>query len=383
MVERVFGSRVTVEDLDAGLTEVGDAAELTINFRATTSLEHSVLAYLLALTRARSKDGLSTLFELPKKVSTVDFMRSWLWPDAVKVCSNRPFKEMLGPETEAEWERISRKESRYSQYVNVPYSEQIDTENVDGRSLTVPTNYFALTPVKLELGDKEAATIAKNQWLDDLIQGVLAAWLGPHAERIATDVVYEAVLNSASHPKAKVAYSSGQLDIRHTPSGPKHGALHLAIWDDGATFANTLIDALATYGTIRVPTALNEDKIFEVRRIRDSGAETFLMKGLEESEVADADKAMVAAFMKGVTSRPVEASKDGESMPRIEGGRGLYVLRTSVIDNLRGQIRYLVGDTRMKMVAGRNAKTYYVSISRGHQVPRLSGNLLILDIPLR
>lgn len=357
---------------------------LLVDLTNCTKIDHNVLLYLFALYAGRADLGQNTKITLPGSRSAQDFMRSWLFPEQFEKLAERPFLSLLHGDSAERWPSIAREESEYSSYVPLPYDYDSDDDGIEsvgavsGKTLVASTSYFAITAVDLLKGEKVAASIIKNQWLSDAVLGLLEGWLGQYADSIGSSVMYEAVLNAASHPNAVHSFTTGQLRPSRSPKTA--GKLQLSIWDDGHPFAETLSKAHDEFGTV-MAADVEEDKIFEVLRRREGVSEKFVLEGAAGVTPSHLDHLMVAAFIKGITSHPVE---NINGVPRkTERGKGLYLLRKVVIDDFNGKIHYATRETRMTMVRGRTKDSYHVAIRRDTCLPSLAGNLLSLEMPLR
>ncbi len=386
---------VDIARLDSAWNEVIETraqvqAEVLLDLSRATYVDQEVLLYLVALIDQRKRQRQPTSLALPSQDATVDFLRAWQLPEAIRAVTNRAFESFLDEHDRKIFSALQRVPSRYLQVVNVPGG---------GRETLLPASFFAITPVRLGDSAQAAASLVRDAWLDEHVKGVLENHLGTYADRIGPNVLHEAVLNAASHPGAEFAYTSSQLDSHASPDGTKtRRELVLVIWDDGDSFVQTLLRAWRELGTVRSAAygtvvdnfalSISDRRTGELRHLRLSSG--------DELSAASPEELMLSAFFLGVTCQPQESRTEDEAeesysripedwLPtpvRTATGLGLHIMRKTVIDLFGGSIYYASGPFRMRVAAG-DAESYQARLTRLRDTdPQLKGNLLVARLNL-
>jgi hypothetical protein len=283
-----------------------------------------------------------------------------------------------------------------------------------GEEEYLPQSFFALTPLELTWSADDAAWQVSVKWLDAHVRRMLNLYLGTEAadgdslaredprsaaeaenraEVLATDVMYEAVLNAASHAQAGVGFTSSQVR-RHT-SGKLKGQpkeLEIVIWDDGKPIVRTLSETLTAGDTIKGRSYPEKGVSINLVIEEDGGLRTVRTI---KSDSPDVDAThyglMVSAFLLGVTSDPSGKRLSTSARPTsprsssaLGPGGGLYNVRNAVIDEFGGTISYVSGRDRLSLSGTESSGRYEARVERKPpEHPDFPGNLLILSIPLR
>lgn len=358
---------------------------LTLDMSRITYIQHDCLLYLGALIGFRHAHGTETLLELPDSPRTVDYLRSWAFPEFIEQITARPFEETLAPSSRARFEQLKSDLPRYVRVISTPGG---------GVEQLLPRAHFALTAVTLRESAFKAASLAQERWLERHLLSVLDSYLGGEGRRVATHVIMEAVLNAASHPKAGIAFTSSQF-IGSESDSAALSRLEIGIWDDGDPFGLTLQRAIKSFGSIRSPAYGTVEERFTVRLIRASGQEDSLVIHSRDPNVsAEFPLLTICAFLIGVTSLPGLTSSTSDEaataaadlLPhaaRGHGGLGLYLIRRTVIDLFGGRLRYMSASYRLTISAGREPGLYDVLMQyRPDSAWPLQGNLLLIEIPI-
>ena len=369
----------------------GQPSSVLLDLSGASYLDQEVLPYLLGLLRHRIEQRQRTLLRLPKSQRLIDFLRAWHLPAAVEAVCNVEFESVLDPSSRSVFAIQKQRPPKYVVFA---------TPGTGGLEELLPVTFFAMTPIVLS-DATQAASVVRDKWLDIHLLSVLDLHLGGTANRLATNVLYEGILNAAMHPKARTAWTSAQILAKpkptSTPIGRGERELVLTIWDDGNSFAKTLAEARKGYGTIVSGARGLDDDEFEVvvsdRRTGRTSVQhldkTFAVDGLKRESLLT-----VAAFMLGVTSTPTRsAATMAKDDPRRQflpeasvaySGLGLHIIRKTVVDLFAGNISYVSGSVRLSIESRESEQGRYVANVSRRRVsdPIVAGNLLVIRLRL-
>lgn len=380
---------------------VSTDGDLTIDLTNVNFIEHETLLLILALVCDWKTRDKNVYLDLPMSTRVLNYLRAWQFPTAIENALNLRFPEVLTPDSRIRYEQLKKLPSDYEQVVVSPDG---------GRASLVHISFFELQALQIsravfDLEDvvRRAATTSKDQWLNAHVLGILDNYLAQknYGDRIATNVVYEAVRNAALHPKATLAYASSQIrreDLGKGPDGKQRWGepiwIEVSIWDDGESILETLKLALGEDQPITSSSYGWADESFVVE-VNDEGGPSRSTLQTVGPLRNDSDSAIMAsAFMLGVSSQPHRPPDetyagshpdDTDIKTRVRGlpGAGLYVLRTTVIDDFKGSIQYLTGRHRLSISGTDTESQYLFSVSSGGPEDlTIKGNLLIVRIPL-
>lgn len=377
---------------NAAVHGTGQPHEVLLDLGTVGYLDQESLLYLVGLLAYRQANGLKTLLRLPTSDATIDYLRAWNFPKAVRLATHAEFLDFLEPDSRKLYQATENQPSRYVEVV---------ATDRGGRETLLPVSFFAATPVALE-DPQEAATVVRDEWLNGHVVGVLERHLGHYADRIATCVLHEAVLNAATHPKASVALTSSQLLARPRPTAqpalPGEKELVISIWDNGLSIDHTLAAALKVHGTIASPAYGLVSEKFHVsvtdRRSRPQrpSPPITLTSTTDTSALGRRSLLLASAFFLGITSTPsvvlpnasAAAPEEVPEAARRYTGLGLHAIRRTVCDLFSGSLLYASGNTRLTLVAGDARGEYIVNITRRNRSDAfVGGNLLVARMRLR
>jgi anti-sigma regulatory factor (Ser/Thr protein kinase) len=362
---------------------------VTLDLSTVTYLHHDAILYLAGIVRFRVNKRWDTKFVLPASEEVLHYLVAWKFPELMTAVTGLEFETMISGRDRKRLKLIIGGSGKLTRTIWTPFG---------GDQELLGVKYFAATPVARLDNPYAAASIAQKRYLEQHMLGVLDRYLGTgKGQRVGTRVVQEAVLNAASHPKAKLAYTSSQF-IQPSPLAQGVPArLEICIWDDGVPIGDTLLNARRENLPITTLAHGALDEAFTVRLVRANGRAELKVVGPKDVAVLNGFAWLtVAAFLAGVTSKadrskePVRDQSDlytaDDPLPvglRGQGGLGFYVIRRNVVDLFRGKIRYMCGNYRMSMTAGSKAGEYDVLLQyRPQRSWPLQGNLLILEIPI-
>ncbi|CAN5202754.1 hypothetical protein BH11ACT5_BH11ACT5_07800 [soil metagenome] len=380
---------------------VSEDDELTIDLTNVKFIEHETMVLIFALVCDWKTRKKAVYLDLPTSTRVLNYLRAWQFPAAIENALNLRFAEVLTEDSQIRYEQLKKLPNDYEQVVVSPDG---------GRASLVHISFFELQALQIsravfDLEDvvRRAATLAKDKWLDAHVLGILDNYLAQknYGDRVATNVVYEAVRNSALHPKATLAYASSQIrreDLGKGADGKQRWGdpiwIEVSIWDDGESILDTLKLALGDNQPITSSSYGLDDETFVVEVHDEGGPSRSFLRTVGDLH-SDSDIAIMAsAFMLGVSSQPHRSPDEtySESHPsgtdlktRVRGlpGAGLYVLRTTVIDDFKGSIQYLTGRHRLSISGTPEVGKYLFSVSSGGPDDMtVKGNLLIVRIPL-
>jgi hypothetical protein len=382
---------VSIRDLDAlwRADHVG-ADAIQFDLSRATYIAHDALIYLVGVIQYRAARGQLTKLVLPKDDRVLDFLRAWQFPEAVQEVTNLRFEDVIDESSRAKWPTLPAV-SRYERVIDKPDG---------GRETLLAKQFFALTALRVprtEVAEHvrgaawRTAALERDRWLQQQVVSVLGLYLRSRGDEVATNVIYEAVLNAARHPAATLGYVSSQLVRKRTKAEfGEPEAFEIAIWDNGRSYADTLDERIKSGGSIYGDAYGKEPESFDVAIMRGGAVEPYSLKLTHQDSgpPATRDALTVAAFMLGVTSRPDRANElpfDSESSDVLaEPGTGLYYVRKTVLDKFDGSIRYLSGDLRLSLSQGDGPGRYHALVHRSVEAfAPVAGNLLIARIPVQ
>jgi hypothetical protein len=372
-------THIDIQSFDHALDSVAPlpddkSSELVLDLRRVTYLDHECLLYLVGLISHRIRRKRRTVIWLPRSPTLLDFVRAWQLPAALETIMNSSFAILLNEQDKELYEKALRQPPRYLRVVE---------SRSAGREGLLPVSYFAVTPIFIADG-LQAATIAKSHWLDSHVVEVLDRHLKGYGDRVASNVIHEAVLNACTHPRATIGFTSAQLLAKPRPSRTpiRRGERELlvSIWDDGASFSDTLSAGLRSHGTIFSPAYGTVNEVFDVSLGQAAGRQLITSNAPLSDLTA---KLAFAAFLLGVSSDPAGFPQDPDEQSPVGGlsrfsGRGLYTIRKTVIDQFNGEILYATGLLRVG-ISRSTAPTADYSIQMrtfAEGGPHLNGNLL-------
>lgn len=369
----------------------GQPPSALLDFSNASYLDQEVLPYLVGLLRHRVEQRQRTQLKLPGSQRLIDFLRAWHLPEAIETACNVEFESLLDPASRSEFAIQKRRPPKYV---------VLATPGTGGLEELLPLSFFSLTPILLS-DSTQAASLVRDRWLDAHLLSVLDLHLGGRANRLATNVLYEGILNAAMHPKACTAWTSAQILAKPRPTSTpiRRGEreLVLTIWDDGNSFAETLSEAKKDFGTIVSGARGLDDDDFDVvvsdrrtgRSSRHHLDKEFAIDGLRRESLLT-----VAAFILGVTATPTRAGVEMDADDPRRGllppaslthsGLGLHIIRKTVIDLFAGSIAYVSGSVRLSISSNNSMQGRYVANVTRRRVsdPILAGNLLVIRLRL-
>jgi hypothetical protein len=385
--------RVSADSLDecwARNREIEFEPHVVLDLSRSTYLTHDTLFLLGALGRARAWKGQSTRLRLNQNKRLFDFLRSWRFFEYYANVCDQTLEESL---TQDSWTYLDNQTEppRYVQMMQGPGG---------GYESLLLREQFEITPIDLELNPLRAASSLRDRWLEVHLVGILEKLLKRDerkidGRRVATHIILEMVLNAASHAGAAMAYLSSQID---PPTKDRvERSLHISVWDDGLSMADTLARALRDVGSIQSPAYGAIDEVFEVSVMGRRARESKVVLSSSQTKLPSHPALLnVVAFMLGVSARPDEkrpswVHKTLIGDPSIllndevidHGGLGLYLVRTTAVDLFGGSITYKTGSYRYRIEAGTSKRTYRVSahLTEDQACP-VKGNLLEVSLPL-
>jgi len=371
-----------------GSAQSRDPAAVCLDLSAAHYVEHACLLMLTAIVARRHERGLETRLKLPRKKSTLDFLRTWKLLEALAVVTDLDNDDLLA---EGEVEFLAQQSEESPRYVRVTDA------GPTGREELLPVGFFWLTPVVIT-DPAVAAHTMRERWLNDHVLSVLDRYLDGDASRIATNVVYEAVLNAGQHPRATIAFTCSQINERPRPSAlpVKTGERELvvSIWDDGQSYAETLTEALDEHGTYASPAWGMGEDTFRVssKDLRTGKAWNGEIRSSGPLPPVESESLLtLAAFMLGITRDPFKASD--ETIYTLEGlsqflpsesvgfsGLGLHIIRKTAVDLFRGSLTYMSGRLRLEIANDDSSAGAYrvAALRRRDTEADVKGNLLVV-----
>lgn len=374
-----------VVQVDESWAAARTSGSLHLDLTQCTYLSHSALLYIVAMARRRHLTGLQTRLALPRSWRVIDYLRAWRFPDAMELVCDAPFADLVDNDSR----------SRLAGMAPVSRYESVIVTPEGGRESLLPVSFFAITPIRISspvtpelfrTSPERAATAERDKWLNIHIRSVLDRYLNDFGDTVGTRIVYEAVLNAASHPGAELGFASAQI-LKHRTGQSKGlpSALEVAIWDDGRTFVQTLGGQIERQLPITSEAYGKRDERFRVALSGPRGVLEPLELDSRKKEIPTSPPAlMISAFMLGVTSRPDRPPTIDEYGKLSEDpGLGLYYVRRAAIDKFGGAIDYFAGQFHATIRASRERWHYEASVDYSPETRAdIAGNLLIVRIPL-
>ena len=379
-----------IHDLDFKFSRL--PGQLRLSLGAFRYVDHETLLYLLAVAYGSQNFELSLPTHVPSPSSSpvptaVDFFRSWQLPEAFGLIG-KDWESVLDARSLADYQRWKPIPPRYTDF---------RVTNA-GREGLLPLSYFAITPVAISGSAAHTATIESAKHLSDHFQSVLASYIGPLADQMATVVLREAIQNAAAHPGATRVFTSSQL-VKPKPEIGRPGEYVVSVWDNGRSIVDTLQAGLTdprlvyspAYG--QVPRRFLYQVFEETARDGNSRLlrvrEDELDSGTEATSL-DEDTLLLASFFPGVTSDPSPravppAPRPEEWMPptfQRFSGLGLHYVLTTTVRIFGGSVSYYTGNRRLRIWADPATDRYCARLDllAGHR-PSVAGNLLVMRAP--
>lgn len=357
-----------------------------VDLSRSSYVSHASLLYLVAFARRRHVRDQPTRFKLPTSERAIDYLRAWKFPEAIELACETRFVDLIDAKSRARLAAMPER-SRYEIVVVTPEG---------GRETMLPVHYFALTPIRisdpytpdaLKTSPERAATTERDRWLAVHLRALLDHYLGGFGDTVATRIVYEAVLNAASHSGARMGLASAQI-LKHRDGDDKGKpiALEIAIWDDGDTFIQTLQAQLDDEKPITSIAYGRFDEHFTINLTTPDGPMPKIELDSRTTENETSPPALlISAFMLGITSSP-DRPPTVDDFGRIrhkDPGLGLYYVRRAAIDKFGGEIEYYAAQFHASIAAGEEKWHYEANVdySPTGRAP-IAGNLLIVRFPL-
>jgi hypothetical protein len=184
------------------------------------------------------------------------------------------------------------------------------------------------------------------------------------------------------------------------PVGPNDTELVISIWDDGQSFADTLLSAYERHGTVASPAFGLVEDVFEFDVIDRQDGSNNMSVVIESSSPIDQNagyaETMLSAFFLGTSSTPSRIPVSTEQYAGVSDawipaagraypGLGLHIIRKTVVDQFGGSLFYASGRYRLTIqpsdTGGGNRYVASMSCLRETDA-QLAGNLLIIRIAL-
>jgi hypothetical protein len=386
------GGVVDVERLDKAwrdATSDDGAIPVAVVLKDSAYLDNETLVWFLAMVRS-AQAGLVRSFhiDLPEIDSTrMNFLRGWRFIEALREITNGKLSTVLTERSTSIVDHLDEYAPRYIKVIADPYG---------ARETLVSESFFALVPLRIEDSDYMIAHRERSRWLEKHIVAVLDNQLKPRSTYqtspgayFATDVVYEAALNIGRHPNAKVAYTTSQVQRQTSIFTGIRSELVLCFWDDGASYAQSLGEALQS-GGIRSGSfgSVSEEFSCEYTDLVEKTTRRDFFEANEWNEDPTPEGLMVAAFLLGITAEPDGPASNAPTLVRERPeitqfrGAGLHLLRSMAIRELGGTVTYKSGEYRLE-ISGSSARPrrYKVRVVR-ERGPYLAGNLLTIRVPV-
>ena len=246
------------------------------------------MVYLTARLAHRTSPNKTTLLRLPTSRRVREHIRNWHFPQALTGATGMTFRRLVDP----------RDHSYFGEREGDPASI------IGSRSGRLPPHYFPIRTFFALSGDFGYDLLIEetSRWQSRYVLAVLNQHLRNHGRRVATHVIYEAIVNAIRHPKARILQTGSSFQA----SGSS-GHLTLVIWDDGESIIETLRAGALRQGSLMPHNDSKLHREFILRPVLQNGVEGEKQTVRSDSvTTADTDdhKMLLAAFFPGVTSRP-------------------------------------------------------------------------------
>jgi hypothetical protein len=383
--------------------ETWESCNVNFDLSECRFIEVPTLVYLIATLTARSRRGLHSSMTLPRSKDVRDFLREWLFPDAVRDAVGLPFSKVVVEQDVKDYFGENRGPA------NPKYGSLSEHHWFEGQVHRVLSgNSFGLVTYFLQrlASDALLAMDESKRWQDRLVRSVLKRHLGAVAPSgfVASRIVFEAMTNAVRHPKGTLIQTGSRFvfpkntnattvasDDASRPANRGH--LILVFWDDGDSMIDTLRRALIEDRPIRSGSIPNLDPTYAARIVGPYGEaiEEVEVRATETPNLATRDELLLlATTFPGIT-------RDVEGLGRVENtelraseplldapGMGLYVLLNAVIDVFGGSVGFRTKNLFMSIKRSSVAQINYdATIHQIHaNLPTFVGNLVTVRLPL-
>jgi hypothetical protein len=359
---------------------------IEIDLSEVEYLDQECLLYLLGLICKRQEDGFATRLHLPRSEAVFTHLRAWRFLEALDSLMADGLYPILSDDSR----------SRLTQFHPSPPEYLRPADRVEGgRTALLPVSLFSISPIDLSLGAEVAADRVRGSWLNDHVVTVFDRHLRGFGERVATDVLYESIVNAATHSGADRAFMSAQLFAQPRPdrgSAVHQRELVITVWDNGVSFSDSLLRGLRRFGHIKSPAYGLVPEAFDLE-FHDIAANTVvsrLVDDVEQLSLDDVAESSLAAFLLGVTALPSRgehsySSPGSQPSPTadLSGGLGLYIIRRAVVDLFKGSLYYASGSVRAEVRSSGTIGRYAAELTRmSASGPNVGGNLLVARMQL-
>lgn len=351
-------------------------------------IDVTTLLWLLSILKDRALKKLETKIELPKNKNVRDFLRVWMFPEALSKITRKPF---FGYVTNTSKDYFGENKD----YHDLNYGGNI-IENGMNRLLSV--RFFSLIVFQTSMfkNNEKDVVSESDRFNSTLVKSVLSKQLSGPVSYIPSRIIFESIMNSIRHPDAENFVLASFLDGVRGFQSDRKKLFTISLWDDGKSMIHTIRNALMNDLKIRAGC----DSTFLTRNfyiILEDPNGNIIEKSIKPSEFTpDIDHCdqyiLFSTLLPGITcdvtgkGKKTYKGEEGLSKPFTTPGMGLFVLLNAVIDIFGGELtircdKYLMN---IKNNKSKSIKAdYQVKIKSMHlNNPEFLGNMLTIRLPI-
>jgi len=344
-------------------------------------IELASLIYLSSRIAQHARRGGAISLRLPRERKVRDFFRDWDFPHTLFDSSGLRFQEIVASNDRhyfGERRREIAKTDAWSWYADQSFpSHMFPIQTFFSRS----TEY-----------GRHLAAMQSERWQGPYVLAVLDRYLNGHGKRVATHIVFEAIMNAVRHPQATLI----QFASHYTPPGRSGvGHLTLVVWDDGKGIVPTL-RAATLAGDLRTSPDAMLHRQFETRILRFDGTKSNETVSSKDAPTTTTPNPLLllSALFPGVTSLPGRQYGDahpdvGQDQPALkEPGMGLFVLLNTAVDVFGGEVAVRTSDLFMNIkrtdgtATTDNLPPLQAKIAESSPNSNFMGNMLTIRLPI-
>ena len=369
--------------------------ELWIDLRASEYIEIATLTHLLALIVDRRKQGLVTRIYLPRAIKPRQFLRRWLFQNAIFKAAGEKLSEMVHP-SNLKYFRFNDGDASEGydgvvQEYNTPEGPllaRLELDNFFGFQIWTREYFPHFKRVVLDQSTK---------WNDQKIKAALKKHLD-NSSCIGSHVIHAALSNAFRHSEADTIAAVSHIE-RH-PVSRKPIFLTVVCWDNGKPIYESLGRTLRSGLPVVSESPIDDDlhRRYEFCFVPTKGSPLVQLKDSRTGpKLEDSDaELLLKAIYPGVTCDPagrnavVDPAVVAQDARYASPGMGLYVLIDTVVQHFRGSVAIRTGgyflnarkpDKKDKHWLEANFRVKVTEVGSMHS--QFPGNMLTIRIPLK
>lgn len=361
------------EQLAHAPTFTSDPSPAHVDLASATSFDVIGLVVLLAAVSDRVTAAGRTKFRLPTSDLARHVLRMWAFPATASVVARAPFRAL-----------VERSDLEYFGETWPHKTPKLDTN---------PTHYlmaqkpFGLCAYRitdlhsvLQIMDDEI-----EHWRSYAVMKLLERLLhGKSVDDIARVIIQELVSNILQHPGASLAITAARVDASQDASNSSSPSLIIALWDDGASIIDALRVGLLSEAPKYHDSAAACDRFFLEEDSWTNGRLIYTSDWTPRPNAADVEFLLASLY---IGLRPITFDQDqtgdysdGPILP--EGPKGLLPLYRTVMCDFDGTLEIRSKTSSVTLCSSTKPGHYKVKLTADEQLPPITGNLVVVKLPV-